>query len=321
MPQLDMPLEQLLTYSGSSPLPKDFDNFWDSALQEMRSIDPNTLIKEAEFKVPFATCYHLTFTGTGNARIYAKMVKPNNLIAPAPAVIRFHGYTGNSGDWTSLLTYAASGMIAIAMDCRGQGGLSEDSVTVKGGTLFGFIVKGVEEGPEKLYFKHVFLDTAKLAGIVLDMADVDKSKVYAAGGSQGGALTLACAALEPRISKLVPVFPFLSDYKRVWNMDLAIDAYVGIRDYFRRFDPTHAHEDDFFHTLGYIDIQNLAPRIRGEVLLGLGLMDNICPPSTQFACYNKITSIKNYVIYPDFGHEHLPGFSDTELAFLLKGNF
>ena len=32
-----------------------------------------------------------------------------------------------------------------------------------------------------------------------------------------------------------------------------------------------------------------------------GLMDNICPPSTQFAAYNKITSKKQMTIYPDFG--------------------
>jgi cephalosporin-C deacetylase len=46
-------------------------------------------------------------------------------------------------------------------------------------------------------------------------------------------------------------------------------------------------------------------------------MDNICPPSTQFAAYNKITSKKRTVIYPDFGHEGLPGYSDMEYQFFL----
>lgn len=48
-----------------------------------------------------------------------------------------------------------------------------------------------------------------------------------------------------------------------------------------------------------------------------GLMDNICPPSTQFAAYNKITSPKQMVIYPDFGHEGLPDSGSKTLAFLL----
>lgn len=318
MPQLDMPLNELKNYMGSSPKASDFDDFWDHELEKMNLLDPQINIEEADFQVPYATCYHLTFTGTGGARIYAKLVKPNNITNKVPAIAKFHGYTMSSGDWTGLLHYAAAGMIVAAMDCRGQGGLSEDIGGVKGGTLYGFIVKGVESGKENLYFKHVFLDTALLAKILIDMEEVDESKVYACGGSQGGALTLACAALEPRISRLAPVYPFLIDYKRVWDMDLDIKAYVGIRDYFRRFDPTHCQEDEFFETLSYIDLQNLVPRIKGEVLMFTGLMDDICPPSTQFSAYNKITSAKDMVIYPDFSHENLPGQSDKELSFFLK---
>ncbi len=42
----------------------------------------------------------------------------------------------------------------------------------------------------------------------------------------GGALTIACAALEPRIKRAAPVFPFLCDYQRVWEMDQAKDAVI-----------------------------------------------------------------------------------------------
>jgi cephalosporin-C deacetylase len=46
------------------------------------------------------------------------------------------------------------------------------------------------------------------------------------------------------------------------------------------------------------------------VLRGVGLMDTLCPPGTQFAAYNKITAEKSLAIFPDFGHENLPGFVD-----------
>ena len=69
--------------------------------------------------------------------------------------------------------------------------------------------------------------------------------------------------------------------------------------------------------LGYIDIQFLASRIKAEVLWGIGLMDTICPPSTQFAAYNKLISTKKMVIYPDFGHEPLPGWPDQAFQFLV----
>ena len=64
-------------------------------------------------------------------------------------------------------------------------------------------------------------------------------------------------------------------------MDLAKDAYQELKDYFRLFDPTHAREDEVFTTLGYIDVQHLAKRIKGEVLMAVGLMDTVCPPSTS----------------------------------------
>ena len=49
-----------------------------------------------------------------------------------------------------------------------------------------------------------------------------------------------------------------------------------------------------------------------------GLMDPICPPSTQFAAYNKIASKKDVVIYPDFTHETLPGMIDRVFGFLSR---
>jgi cephalosporin-C deacetylase len=122
----------------------------------------------------------------------------------------------------------------------------------------------------------------------------------------------------PEIKRAAPAFPFLCDYQRVWEMDLAKNAYEEMRTYFRNYDPLHAREKEIFTKLGYIDVQHLAPRIKAKVMAGCGLMDEICPPSSQFAAYNKIRSDKEIVIYPDFGHEGLPGFDDRTLEFMAK---
>lgn len=317
MPMLDMPLEQLKEYQGCTPCPEDFDAYWEEALAEMRATDPQTELIPSDFQVPFAECFDLYFTGVRGARIHAKHLRPKNCPEPHPAILQFHGYSGNAGDWTDKLSYAANGYSVAAMDCRGQGGESEDTGGVKGNTLQGHIIRGLDDEPENLLFRHIFLDTAQLAGIIMDMPEVDENRVGAMGESQGGALTLACASLEPRIRRLAPVYPFLCDYKRVWDMDLARDAYDDIFQYFRRFDPLHLREEEIFKKLGYIDVQNLVKRIKGEVLMGVGLIDNICPPSTQFAAYNKITAPKQMAIYPDFSHERLPGLSDMIYQFML----
>jgi cephalosporin-C deacetylase len=228
----------------------------------------------------------------------------------------FHGYSGNSGDWHDKISYVAQGYSVAALDVRGQAGLSQDLGGTTGRTFSGHFIRGIDDAPEKMLFRNVYLDCAQLAGIVMGMPEVDGARVAATGGSQGGALTLACAALEPRIVRAAPWYPFLCDYKRVWEMDLAVGAYHEIKEYFRTFDPLHEREEEIFTRLGYIDNQHLAPRIKAEVLMVCCLMDTICPPSTQFAAYNKIPGKKNVLFYPDFGHEGPPGAGDKVFDFL-----
>jgi cephalosporin-C deacetylase len=313
----DMPLEELYEYEGCNPRPADFDPFWERGLAEMQALEPQVELVEAVFQAPFAECAHLYLTGVGGARVHAKLIRPKEAEEPHPAVLMFHGYSGNSGDWADKLAYAAAGYTVAALDCRGQGGLSEDVGGVGGWTLNGHIVRGLDDAPEKLLFRQIFLDTAQLARIVMEMPDVDEGRVGATGGSQGGGLTLACAALEPRIKRAAPVFPFLCDYQRVWELDLAKDAYAELQAWFRRFDPLHEREEALFTQLGYVDAQHLAPRIQGEVMMSVGLMDQICPPSTQFAAYNKISAAKSLRLYPDYGHEGLPGSNDAIFEFMM----
>ena len=316
MPIVDMPVKQLFEYQGVNPRPGDHDAYWQRALGLMRAQGTGFELIEADFKAPAVDCFDLYFTGVGGARVHAKLLRPKVISGKLPAVLQFHGYTGNCGDWSSKLAYA-SHMVVAALDARGQGGLSEDAGRVKGNTHQGHIIRGLDEpDPDRLLFRDIFLDTAQLARIVMAMPEVDETRVGAMGGSQGGALTLSCAALEPRVARAAPVFPFLCDYKRVWDMDLDKGAYAELRTYFRLFDPCHRRADHVFEKLGYIDIQFLAPRIKAKVLMGTGLIDEICPPSSQFAAYNKITSEKEVVFYPDFGHEDLPGFQDMTFQFM-----
>ena len=308
MPLVDMPLDELLKYQGRNPKPKDFDSFWDQSLVEQSLTNPELTITKKDFSADFAECFELRFKGTRGGTVFAKYLRPTGK-KNCPVLLRFHGYSASSGDWTNNLSWAARGFAVASMDCRGQGGSSEDSGSYQGMTLRGHIVRGLDGPAEQMYFRNVFLDTAQLARVVSDFDEVDPTRMGATGGSQGGGLTLACAALAP-IKMSAPVFPFLCDYKRVWEMDLAKDAYDEIRYFFRSFDPRHEREDELFTKLGYVDNQHLASRIKGEVLLLGGLMDSITPPSSYFAAYNKITGKKRHILYPDFGHEGLPGSDD-----------
>lgn len=318
MAAMDMKLEELEKYTGRWPMPADFDSFWDNTLKELAATEANVKLEPAQFQVPFADCFDLTFTGLGGARVYAKYLRPKKISTPAPAIVQFHGYSGSGGDWNDKLNWVAAGFCIAALDCRGQAGKSEDNLKTAGNSLRGHIIRGLVEGRENLYFRHVFCDTARLAQIVMAFDEVDENRVGAMGGSQGGALALACAALEPRVKQVHSVFPFLSDYKRVWDMDMCERAYEEMKIYFRNFDPNHVKEKYFFDTLAYIDVKNLAHRIKGETRMSISLMDNVCPPSTQFAAFNNIIAKKESLYFYDFGHEGLPGSADWGYQFMMK---
>ena len=316
---VDMPLEKLYQYTGRNPRPDDFDEFWDKSVAEVYAIDPQATFERVDFPSVAAECYDLTFTGTKGARIYAKFVKPAKTEGKIPAVLTFHGFGAMSGSWRSLLPLASQGFAVAMMDCRGQGGRSQDvGGTVGTTTPAGAFIRGVDGPPEDILARQIFLDTVQLARVVMGLDYVDEQRVATSGGSQGGALALICAALVPSIKLCTAAHPFYSDYKRVWEMGLDAGPYEGLRYYFRHFDPRHENEDAFFEKLGYIDTQFFAPRIKAKVLMATGLRDNMCPPSTQFATYNKLTCEKEYLFYPEYGHEVLEGYEDIVFRFLSE---
>ena len=316
MPVFELSLTELEAYAGRNPRPDDFDAYWAAALSEMAAVEPNLLLQPHPYPVDFAECFDLYFSGVRGARVHAKYLRPTSKMAPHPCILRFHGYGGNSGDWYDNLAYVAQGFSVAALDCRGQGGSSEDPGRVHGTTFRGHFIRGLDGDPEDLLFRQIYLDTAQLASIVAGFPEVDGSRIGVTGASQGGALTIACAALVPTVKLAAPVYPFLADYQRVWEMDRAEGPYGELREYFRVFDPRHEREREVFTRLGYIDIQHLASRVEADVLMLVGMMDEVCPPSTQFAVFNKILAPKRMVRYLDYGHEPFPDADDMILGFL-----
>ncbi|MCE2490063.1 MAG: alpha/beta fold hydrolase [Anaerolineae bacterium] len=319
MPLLfDTALEDLPKVQGINPRPEDHDDYWQRALAEQRGTDPAVELVPADFQSSIADCHHLWFSGTRGARIHAKLLRPKGQSEPGPAVLMFHGYTLDSGAWLDKLGYVAEGYTVASMDVRGQGGRSQETGGHEGPTLHGHVIRGLEGPPDDLLYRQVFLDTVQLARVVMDLPGVDADRVGATGASQGGALTLACAALEPRICRAAPVYPWLTDIRRVFNLrgSSGVSAYDELADWFRRHDPLHKCEEEMFTRLGYIDVQFLAPRIKAETLLVVGLMDDICLPSSQYVSYNRISAPKSVLLYPDFAHEQLPGSEDAIFRFL-----
>ena len=313
-----MKMKDLENYSGSGIKPADFDTFWEDGLREMESLPLDYILDPVDIPSQVANFYHLTFKGVGGATIHCQLITPKETAGRNfKGLLQFHGYHTDSGDFQDKIGWAAEGFVVLAMDARGQGGLSEDRTQTSGGVMKGLIIRGMEEGKNNLYFRQVFLDTAHAARILKSMDFVNENRIYAQGASQGGGLTIACAGLVPDLYRIYVSYPFLSDYRKAYSLGAQTSAFEEIPYWFQFRDPLHKREKEIFDTLEYIDIQHFAPRIKAEVCWAVGMQDTIVPPITQMATYNNITTKKNLIVLPEYGHEYLPKVSDDMRSYFI----
>ncbi|MEQ9764547.1 acetylxylan esterase [Streptococcus sp. ZJ151] len=296
-----MSLSDMRTYRGRQDVPDDFDEFWQKNIAALPG-QFDHVIEEQDFNTPNLRCIDLYFKGTNDGNVYARCILPKTS-EKVPVIFHFHGYMGQNPDWSVLFSYAALGYGIVAMDVRGQSGRSLDNAVFNGNTVKGQIIRGMIDGPDALFYKDIYLDVYSLIEIVATFDEVDETRFSSYGGSQGGALALVAAALNPRIQNCVTIYPFLGDFKRVLELGNHSEAYDELFRYFKFHDPFHQTEDNILKTLSYIDIKNFSHLIKCPVKFVTCLDDDVCFPSTQYAIYNRIQSEKEHFLLPEYGHD------------------
>ena len=313
-------IRRLDGYRGADACPGDFDAFWGERIAEADAIPLSFSCEPSEVPA-YPTCefFDLWFMGVDGARLHAKYVRPRSS-RPVPLVLQFHGYPGASRSWLEQCSFAGMGMALIAFDCPGQGGPSRDAGGYPGTTVAGHLVAGLEGGPEDLYYVRVHQDIRILCRIVEELPEIDRSRVYVNGASQGGGLGVATCALNPGlIARAAILYPFLADFRMVWELGADEGAYEGLRYYSHWFDPHGGRLDEAFGKLAYVDAKNFAHLVRCPVLFGTGLADMVCPPPTQCAVYNNLVCEKRRMLYESSGHEEIQEFDDLIIPFFCEG--
>lgn len=151
------------------------------------------------------------------------------------------------------------------------------------------------DSPEECYYRDVYAGVARAVDFLCSLPDWDGVNVGVTGGSQGGALTIVAAALNPRVTFCAPFYPALCD-----PLGYLYGRAGGWPAYFRHSDAAAAPE--VRSTLGYYDVAAFAARLRCPTFLSTGYNDETCPPTSVFAAYNAITAPKTIVVTPTSGH-------------------
>jgi cephalosporin-C deacetylase len=320
MPWYDLPEAELRSYRTSTPEPDGLDAWWRQRLDEAGRLASDVLLSrhEPDTYGPVQV-YDVEFSGARGDRIRGWFLRPASP-DPVPVVVTYIGYGGGRGVPVEHLALPAVGLAAFVMDTRGQGGkwtigATGDPGRASDGPEYpGVMTRGISR-PESYYYTRLMTDAALAVEVAASFDGVDASRVGVAGTSQGGGLALAAAALRPDLVRACASdVPFLCDFARAISLSSKY-PYREIADFFaQHVDLVPVAMD----TLRYVDVALLARRIRADCLVSVGLMDEICPPSTVFATFNEIPSAKEIAVYP-FGVHDVPNLHlERRLLFLRK---
>jgi len=322
MPWYDMPLERLREYRTQTEEPDGLDEWWAKRLAHSRELARPTDLRRYEPDLYGTVEVHdATFSGSGGDRIRAWYLKPADAVRP-PVVVKFIGYGGGRGAPGEHMLLPALGYAAFVMDSRGQGGRWTYGATGDGaeGPENSLVMTRGITTPEDYYYTRMFTDAALAVDAALELAGAPgapgpRAGLAVSGASQGGGLALAAAALHgDEIAVCHADVPFLCDIQRA--ITLAPHApYTEIPEFLAE---NVALVDMTLGTLRYIDCALLARRITAASLLSVGLMDDICPPSTVFAAYNEITADKDIAVYPYSGHSVPRAHAERQLRRLRE---
>jgi cephalosporin-C deacetylase len=300
----DMPLHELEQYKPARQEAHDFDAFWQRTLDEARSYPLDAQFTAVDYGLRAIEAFDVTFHGYGRQPVKGWLLLPKARRTPLPCVVEYIGYGGGRGFPIDWLLWASAGFAHLVMDTRGQGSVWRHGDTPdlpdagSSPSVPGFMTQGIFS-PETYYYRRVFVDGVRAIEAAKAHTAVDGSRVAVTGGSQGGGITLAVAGLETAVQVATPEVPFLCHYRR------AVDI-VDTLPYFEITKFLRMHRDQVetvFTTLSYFDGVNFAARAQAHALFAVGLMDDICPPSTTFAAYNHYAGPKEMRVYAYNNHE------------------
>ncbi len=321
MPQFDLDVQALRRYRYPRPAPADLDEFWTRTMAEATAAGGDCRADPVDGRLTAVRALDVTFPGFGGEPIRGWWLRPAAACQTGdrlPVVVEFLGYGGGRGRPFERLLWACLGYAQLVVDTRGQGSIWNPGVTPDGHgsapAAPGFLTRGLDH-PDNLYYRRLFTDAARAVDAAGALPGADPERIAVVGHSQGGAMALAAAALNPRVRACAARAPFLCGIARSVVMT-ASDPYSELGRYLAAHSAT---AEQALSVLDYVDGAFLAPRITCPVRYAVALMDDICPPSGIFAAVNATTAPTEVALWPYHGHDAGGAADDEQVADWLGG--
>lgn len=294
--------------------PADFDAFWRAGRDALAAtpIDARvTLLPDACTSA--VDVFHVSFrvpgsSWQGNARIYGILCEPK---APGkyPAVLRVPG--AGARPYFGDKDLAARGAITLEIGVHGVPVNQPREIydQLLSGALNGYWFFNLDDR-EAYYYRRVILGALRANDFLATRAAWNGRDLLVAGASQGGMLSIAAAALDPRVTGLAATHPALCDL----TGELHGRAGGWPHPFQNKVNATPAK----IATTAYYDTVNFARRVKAPGFYIWGYNDDVCPPTSTHAAYNVITAPKTLALTLEMGHTYSSEQYDAITAWIVR---
>ena len=310
--------EQIKTFT---PMPKDFEAFWQKALKEARKVP----LEPEYFDVPDAT----------NDKFVTKLVRlhvgkekwmqgyltlpltshSSPLTSKYPVVLCPPG-AGSQKIYPSDY-FPKEGCIYLKIEIHDNDQrLSDEAYAEERKKCEGYMSRGMDSR-DTYYYKDVYVGCARVVDFLCSLPEWDGRNVIVTGGSQGGALTIITAALNEKVTMCAPFYPALCDV-----MGFLHHRAGGWPKFFSGFykdGRTMVSDEKATETLQYFDVVNFARLLKVPTFMSWGYNDDTCSPTSVWAAWNEIKAPKEKDITPTSGHWRFPSSQAKCLEWMKRG--
>ena len=282
---------------AAAPPPEDFDAFWNAKLVELAHVPMNPQLAAAASGKTGVAYWEVTLDNIRGSHVHGQLARPEQGEKfPALLIVQYAGVYPLEKAWVT--DRAAEGWMALDVEAHDLP-IDEPAAFYDEqyqGPLKDYWAIGNDD-PDASYYLRMYLSCCRAVEYLKSRSDWNGKTLVVMGTSQGGQQALVTAGLHPQdVTAVLAFLPAGCDM-----LAPEVDRAAGFPDWWSQTagkDPAKVH-----HASRYYDPANFAGRIRCPVLSGLGLRDDLAPPSSVLAALNNVTAPKEVIILPTAGHQ------------------
>lgn len=292
--------------------PADFNNFWDSSKKELAKIPMDSrMVLLPERCTDLVNVYHVSIQNINNSRVYGILCVPKKP-GKYPAILRVPG--AGIRPYNGDVKNASKGIITLEIGIHGiPVNMPADVYTnLASGALNGYPYFNLDSR-DRYYYRRVFMGCVRANDFIDSLPEYDGQTLAITGGSQGGALSIITAGLDPRIKYLAAFYPAMSDMTGYLK-----NRAGGWPHLFDKYNAQYNNRKDKIQNIAYYDVVNFARRTKAKGFYSWGFNDNVCPPTSMYAAYNVIAAPKELFLAVETAHWTYPEQNERAEKWLLS---